>query len=427
MFVASSAPGLAIRSSWPKTRFFSSMSSEHGLDHEVALGDRVLVRAAVEQRHPLLDLVGREASSRRAALVVAADRGQAAVESVAVLLDDRYRKPGVGEGHRDAAAHRAGAEHADAANVPDRCVGGNVGNLARRTLGEEVVALCPRLRVGMEGPRQLGLAGEALVERQRGRRFDALNADLGGIEATGPAGDATPEIVEEPWILPDHRAVTLDVPHTGQAPSLRHGTQGEAERAGGEAAFLVAVRHRVDEPQFQRLVGGDVLTAGDHLERPRHTDQPRQPLSAAAARQDAQLDLGQAEPRFRVGHPEVAGHRHLEASAQGRAVDGGHERLGRLLDHSPHLVRVRGQARLAELSDVSAGDECPTAADDDRSLHLRVVGHCRHGRREPLAHVLAQRVDRWIVDPDRADHAESRLLVTFDRYGLAELHGGVLP
>ena len=150
-------------------------------------------------------------------------------------------------------------------------------------------------------------------------------------------------------------------------------------------------------------------------------------MSAAAARQDAELDLGQSEPRFRVGHPEVAGHRHLEASAQGRAVDGGHERLGRLLDHPPHLVRVRGKPRLAELADVGAGDEGPAAADEDGRLHLGVGSNRWYGRREPLAHMLTQRVDRRVVDPDRADHAESRLLVTFDRYGLAELHGGVLP
>ena len=279
----------------------------------------------------------------------------------------------------------------------------------------------------MERPRQLGLAGEPLVERQRGRRLDALNADLGGIEPARPAGDPTPEIIEDTRVLPDRRAVTLDVPHPGQAPSLRHGTEGEAERAGGEAAFLLAARYRVDEPQFQCLGGGDVLAAGDHLERPRHTDQPRQSLSAAAARQDAELDLGQSEPRFRVGHPEVAGHRHLEASAQGRTVDGGHERLRRLLDHPPHLVRVGGKPRLAELADVGAGDEGPAAADENGRLHLGIVRNRGHGGREPFAYVLAQRVDRWIVDPDCADHAESRLLVTFDRYGLAELHGGVLP
>ena len=278
---------------------------EHGLDHEVALGDRVLVRAAVEQRHSFLDLVGREASADRAALVVAPHRGQAPVESVAVLLDDRYRKPRVGEGHRDAAAHRAGAEHADAANVPDRCVGGDVGNLARRALGEEVVALCPRLRVGMERPRQLGLAGEPLVERQRGRRLDALNADLGGIEPARPAGDPTPEIIEDTRVLPDRRAGDSRCPVTRGRPRPS-ATARRAKRNAPAArpAFLLAARYRVDEPQFQALPRRLMCSPLVIISSARgHTDQPRQSLSAAAARQDAELDLGQSEPRVSCRPP----------------------------------------------------------------------------------------------------------------------------
>ena len=221
--------------------------------------------------------------------------------------------------------------------------------------------------------------------------------------------------------------VALDVPHPRQAPALGHGAERETECTDRQACALQAVDDAVDQAQVERFSGGDVLAAGDHLERPRHADQAGQALGAAAARQDAELDFRQAETRPRIGDPEVAGHRHLQSAAQRRAVDGCHERLGRLLDHAPDLVRVRGQAWLAELADVGAGDERPAAADDDGGLHFGVVRYCRRRRREPLADVLAQRVDRRIVDPDRADDAESRLLVTFNGYGLAELHGSDLP
>ena len=167
--------------------------------------------------------------------------------------------------------------------------------------------------------------------------------------------------------------------------------------------------------------------AGDHLERPRYADQAGQALGAAAARQDAELDFRQAETRRCVRDAEVASHRHLQTAAQRGAVDGRHERLGRPLDHAPDLVRVRRQAWLAELADIGAGDERSAAADDHRGLHLGVIGNCRHRRREPFTDVLAQRIDRRVVDPDCTDDAESRLLVTFDGYGLAHLHGDLLP
>ena len=116
---------------------------EHGLDHQVAFGERVPVRAGPKEADPFLDLVVGKPSARGAAFVVAPYRGQAAGERLAALLDDLNLQAGVGEGHRDAAAHRAGAQDADLGNLPNRRVRRNVGDLARRSFGEEVVALRP--------------------------------------------------------------------------------------------------------------------------------------------------------------------------------------------------------------------------------------------------------------------------------------------
>ena len=84
-----------------------------------------------EQAHALLDLVQREAAALGAALVVAADDLQAAVERVLLHLDDRHRDAGIGEVHRDAAAHGAGADDADLLDRDRRRVVRHVGDLVR--------------------------------------------------------------------------------------------------------------------------------------------------------------------------------------------------------------------------------------------------------------------------------------------------------
>ena len=180
----------------------------------------------------------------------------------------------------------------------------------------------------MKRPRQLRLSLQTLVERQFRRRLDALDANLGSVEPAGLAGDPAAEVVEDPRVLPHGGAVALDVADPGQAAALGHGAERETERADSQARVYQAIDDAVDQAKVQRFGGGDVLTAGDHFKRSRYADQAGQALGAAAARQDAELDLGQAEPRFLVGDPEVAGHRHLQSAAQRGTVNRRDERLG---------------------------------------------------------------------------------------------------
>ena len=74
------------------------------------------------------------------ALVVLADGAEALVERLLLHLEQHHRDAGVGEVHRDAAAHRAGADDADLAIGRSRRVFGHVGDLGRRALGREDVA-----------------------------------------------------------------------------------------------------------------------------------------------------------------------------------------------------------------------------------------------------------------------------------------------
>ena len=68
------------------------------------------------------------------------------------------------------------------------------------------------------------------------------------------------------------------------------------------------------------------------VERLLDADQPRQPLRAFGAGDDAEVHFGLAQLRVGDGHAVVAGHGHLEAAAERRAVDRHHDRLGAVLD-----------------------------------------------------------------------------------------------
>ncbi len=85
---------------------------EHRLDHHVAIGQVLELERAGDQRHALFDIVHRDAALLGRVLVILADDREAAVERLLLHLDDGHRNAGIGEVHRDAAAHGAGADHA---------------------------------------------------------------------------------------------------------------------------------------------------------------------------------------------------------------------------------------------------------------------------------------------------------------------------
>ena len=99
---------------------------------------------------------------------------------------------------------------------------------------------------------------------------------------------------------------------------------------------------RPRERRVEQLVVGDDVVDEAELVAPRRRviasptrfissafcspDQARQPLGAAEAGDDPELDLGLAEDRRLGGDPHVAGHRQLAAAAEGERVDGGDRR-----------------------------------------------------------------------------------------------------
>ena len=132
--------------------------------------------------------------------------------------------------------------------------------------------------------------------------------------------------------------------------------------------------------------------AHHQLHRARLADEAREPLRAARAGQHAERDLGQADlaavlPR----DAEVRGHRHLEAAADGVAVQRGDHELRRLLEAVERLVGVQAEVVLElgigvlEHADRRAGAEELLARagehdDVDGRVHARVEDRRRRAR-----------------------------------------------
>ena len=145
-------------------------------------------------------------------------------------------------------------------------------------------------------------------------------------------------------------------------------------------------------------------------------DEARQPLRAAAAGDQAELDLGLPELGVLRRDPDVAGHRQLEPAAQAVAVDRGDDRCaagvhprGQLLDPARRTGLGRLLDRFAhrrELGDVGAGDErlLALAADHDRARLVRAV-ELVVGLLQLLEQSRRERVHGWMVEGDDRDAA----------------------
>src|SRR5262249_27683779 len=96
----------------------------------------------------------------------------------------------------------------------------------------------------------------------------------------------------------------------------------------------------VDEPDAPGLLRADGLSGQNELERAALSDQAWQPLRAAAAGKQSELDLGLAELRVLDGNADRAGHGRLAAAAECKAVDGRDHRLAEILDEIEHLLPV---------------------------------------------------------------------------------------
>ncbi len=130
---------------------------------EVGVFDVLEADHAVDQRHALGGRIGRDAAARGGGFVVLLHHAHAALELLLAGLDQRHRNAGIGERHRDAAAHGAGADDGDALDRARLGAFRHARDLGRLALGEERIAL----RLGLVAGHQLQEALALLLQTPR--------------------------------------------------------------------------------------------------------------------------------------------------------------------------------------------------------------------------------------------------------------------
>jgi hypothetical protein len=219
-------------------------------------------------------------------------------------------------------------------------------------------------------------------------------------EATGFAVDHGPPVVAVPLEQVDQRMRRGIVLALGFFRGFRPHRLDDlrADRAPGHDPLdqrrrrrLALLQHRLARLPVQRIAVSDQLVdeahalcrarldhpAGQHcLHGIDRTRLPDRAAGTAEAREDAEIDFGEAEPRFFVvhRHPIVAGERQLEPAAEAEAADRRDDGRLHVFDAIHHRMRPlqrlrkhRGIGHRVELADIGAGDETGVLArlDDE--------------------------------------------------------------
>ena len=213
-----------------------------------------------------------------------------------------HRKAELGKAHRDAAAHRAGADDRRGLDRAQRRVARDVGQFGDLALGKEGIAQRPRLGGIFELVEELALALDALVERHRAGRLDRGDAMVGRLLVARAPRDRFAHRLEDARVGLGLGQFLVAVADARQRPRIGDAARHRDRRVSQIAAFG---HQLVDDAELVRLLGRDMAARHDHLHRRLRADQPRQPLGPAAARQDADQHLGQADLGARHGDAVV--------------------------------------------------------------------------------------------------------------------------
>ena len=183
------------------------------------------------------------------------------------------------------------------------------------------------------------------------------------------------------WPKPTHKAASSCVGFADRVENVRPGPRGFD--VGRQVAHAAERGRRIDEfarkrnrsveqmPFFRQFVddapvscvaGRKGRSRKNEIQRPFDADQPWQKLSAARARNEAELDLRQAEFGGRNSDSIVRGQGQLKAAAERRAMHCGDHRFVGVTDGEEHVGQVRRARLLVELSDICARDKRPSCA-----------------------------------------------------------------
>ena len=295
-------------------------------------------------------------------VVVAADGGNSAIERGLCGLDDGHRNAGIEKIHRDAAAHSAGADHANLIDWQGRRVVRHIGDLPNLAFGKEHVTLGLRLRGGDEVEEGLALALHAFVKRQFYRVLHGADGDLPGLEATILACIFAADLVEYFRVSAGRLDLVVEIANLAQRHFRIDDFARKRHRAIAQFSFF---NERIDHAPFQRLLGGKWRAGENGLKRGLNPAQARQALRAARARNESELDFGKSKLRRRHRDAVMAHQRHFETAAKRRAVDRGNDRLRSALKCCLQFRQCRAFDGFAEFGNIGAGDEGAAGANHD--------------------------------------------------------------
>ena len=167
----------------------------------------------------------------------------------------------------------------------------------------------------------------------------ALHAVLGGHRQLVQAALLVEAGAQRRLVGGQHRL--LGQPHGERRPPRHH--VGELER---RVEPFVPCATRLTMPEPVRLRGVDAAAGEHQLHGALLADHARQPLRAAAARDDPEQDLGLAELGRLGGHDHVAGERELAAAAERVARHRGDQRRAHRGQARPEAGRGRDERLL---------------------------------------------------------------------------------
>ena len=332
--MASKRPGLGNPVEIGEHPLFEFHLLEHGLDHDIGFCSRIDSDHTADQAHSPIHILRGEAAARHCGAVIGGDAVAAFLQQVLAGLDQCDGNAGIGEAHGDAAAHRARADDRRAADRARLGARGHVRHPPRLALGEKYMALRFRLVAGDKFLEQLAFAPQAFVERQGegvAHRFDASRRRLAAAE---PAGQRRGGLVKVFGIGARCHEFVVAVARLLQWASLGNDAAGE----GGSRGHQVTLDDFIDDAVSGGLGGADRVAGNNHPQCLFGADEARQALRAAGAGQEAELDLGEADPRRRNGDAEMTGERHLEPAPESGAVQCRDDRFQHRLDLGDDLA-----------------------------------------------------------------------------------------
>ncbi len=247
----------------------------------------------------------------------------------------------------------------------------------------------------------------AFVEGE-GRIADGFEGGEGGFLASAGPGGFGVELVEDGGVRDDGFAFT----------DLHEGLGGDFAGEGEGSFEEVTVDDAVYEAGSEGGFGSDGFAEDTHAGSDGEVGgETGESLGSGGSGDEADFDFRLADLACGGNDPIVAAHGDFEATTERGAVEGHHNRQGRVFDAADDGGKIDWLGGsgddFTEFPDVGPGDERGTRTDDNNGGCSGVRDRVGDAGGEPLGHSGAQGVNRRVVDGDNCDIGVDRELYEF--------------